>query len=292
MASFVPLIPMPPQFQDGNGDPFNAAVLGFFLSGTTTATPLFSDNTGTSIGTSITLNSSGYPESGGNVITLFRDSAIAIKLMLFTNAAAFATLTDPIWTADTLEDGLVILASTSNAKGASLIGIEDSAALFTAAQVEAALAELAVNWFKNNRANTISNVMTFSGIGEIRMVDLLVRRPLLIDYGIKHGFVASVSNVTTLDMTTGNSFRLTLIENTTIVLDNPSPNGVMCEIIVRIHQDSGGGAYTVTWPATVKWPSGVAPVITTTNSAIDRITLTTDDEGTFWYGDYSQAYSF
>lgn len=39
-------------------------------------------------------------------------------------------------------DLLTVLASTSNAEGASLIGIEDSGTLFTAANVEAALAEI------------------------------------------------------------------------------------------------------------------------------------------------------
>lgn len=41
-----------------------------------------------------------------------------------------------------LDQGFVDLKSTANAKGASLVGIEDAGSLFTAANVEAALAEV------------------------------------------------------------------------------------------------------------------------------------------------------
>jgi hypothetical protein len=55
--------------------------LEFYLAGTTTATDLYSDNAGTSIGVSIALNSAGFPESGGNTITLFRDQSKALKIV-------------------------------------------------------------------------------------------------------------------------------------------------------------------------------------------------------------------
>ena len=75
------------------------------------------------------------------------------------------------------------------------------------------------------------------------------------------------------------------------MLSNPPASGILGELIIRIVQTGAGGAFTVTWPATVKWPSGTAPVITVTNNAIDRVTLTTDDAGVQWFGDFSQAYT-
>lgn len=288
--AFTPLQPTPLQFQDGNGDAFNGAVLAFFLSGTSTPTNLFSDNIGTSVGNNITLNSSGYPESGGNVITLFRDSSIAIKLILFPNANAHDTLTNAIWTADTLEDGLVILASTSNGKGASLVGIEDSAGDITATTVEGALAEIAAGFLKLTRASTISADQTFSG-AKLAMADNIIERPVIKDYAISHNNVVSSSNTTTLDLETGNSFDTTLTESTTIAITNPPASGLRGEIVIDIIQDGAGGAFTVTWPASVKWPSGTAPTITVTNNAIDVVTLRTRDGGTTWLGGFAQAHA-
>jgi hypothetical protein len=44
-----------------------------------------------------------------------------------------------------------------------------------------------------------------------------------------------------------------------------------------------GTAYTVTWPAAVKWPSGIAPTITTTSSKRDIYAFVTYDGGTNIY---------
>lgn len=135
MAIYVPLSPVPLQFVDTNGNVQSGATLSFFLSGTSTPTNLFSDNAGTSIGNSITLNSEGYPESGGNVITLFRDTSVDVKITLVDGST--------VWTSDGLNTELDVLASTANGEGASLVSIEDSGGNYTATTVEAALAELA-----------------------------------------------------------------------------------------------------------------------------------------------------
>lgn len=45
---------------------------------------------------------------------------------------------------------------------------------------------------------------------------------------------------------------------------------------------TNGGAYTITWPTSVKWASGTAPTFTA--SGVDIVTLMTVDGGTIWYG--------
>lgn len=83
MPTYVPLTPLPFQYQDAvTSANMIAGSIAFFLAGTSTPTNLFSDDAGTSIGTSVTLNSGGYPESGGNVIALFQDDSIALRLVL------------------------------------------------------------------------------------------------------------------------------------------------------------------------------------------------------------------
>jgi hypothetical protein len=44
----------------------------------------------------------------------------------------------------------------------------------------------------------------------------------------------------------------------------------------------GTGSRTVTWPATVKWPSGTAPTLTSTASKMDKFVFTAN--GSYWYG--------
>jgi hypothetical protein len=89
MATYIPLSALPFQFQDTvTSRNMSGGSIEFYLAGTNTPTNLFSDSAGTSIGTSITLNSGGMPESGGNVITLWRDESIALKLVLKSAAGA------------------------------------------------------------------------------------------------------------------------------------------------------------------------------------------------------------
>ena len=44
----------------------------------------------------------------------------------------------------------------------------------------------------------------------------------------------------------------------------------------------GTGSRTATWPASVKWPSGTAPTLTTTASSVDIVSFYYD--GTNYYG--------
>jgi hypothetical protein len=136
VAVYIPLSPFPIQAVDANGSPLVGGTIEFYLSGTTTPANLFSDSAGTSIGTSVTLNSLGYPASGGNVVTLFRNTAVNYKLIAKT------ALGVTIWTADTLNSVLTVIASVSASEGASLVGIQDAANNYTATTVEGALAEI------------------------------------------------------------------------------------------------------------------------------------------------------
>lgn len=126
----------------------------------------------------------------------------------------------------------------------------------------------------------------------LQMLDNEVRRAVLIDYAISHSPVSSTSGTLTLDLVNGNSFVTTLTENiTTINISNPPGAGRYGELVIKIIQDASAGAFTVAFPSSVKWPGGVAPVITTTNGAIDEVTLHTIDGGTEYLGAFSQAFA-
>jgi hypothetical protein len=96
MATYIPVTNIPIQFVDASGVPLVGGSLEFYLAGTSTATDLFSDDAGTSIGTSIDLNALGYPESGGNLVFLFRDQSKALKIVLKDALAATVGTFDDI----------------------------------------------------------------------------------------------------------------------------------------------------------------------------------------------------
>lgn len=85
----------------------------------------------------------------------------------------------------------------------------------------------------------------------------------------------------TLDLRTGNKIFFTFgTGNVTFTFTAPSKP---CTITLWLKQDSVGSR-TVTWPVSVKWPAGLAPVLSTGVNAIDMVSLTYD--GTNYYGNY------
>ncbi len=80
----------------------------------------------------------------------------------------------------------------------------------------------------------------------------------------------NLTGAKTIDFNNGNNQLGTLTGNTTLTLSNPA---IGCWYQFRFVQ-GGAGSYTVTWPATVKWQSGVAaPTLTTTVGRTDVIAL-------------------
>ena len=71
----------------------------------------------------------------------------------------------------------------------------------------------------------------------------------------------------TISWKVGNKQKITMTANCTYTFTAPSGP---CNLILRIIQ-GGSGSYTVTWPATVKTPSGIAPTLSTAVGAIDII---------------------
>jgi len=124
----------------------------------------------------------------------------------------------------------------------------------------------------------------------ILCADNIVERPLIKDYAISHSTLSSTAGAVTIDCSVSNSFAITLTENiTSISIVNPPASGRYGQLRIRITQ--GAGAYTVTWPASVKWPGATAPVISIAAGAIDLIILETDDAGTNYFGNFNQGYA-
>ncbi len=83
----------------------------------------------------------------------------------------------------------------------------------------------------------------------------------------------------TFDLADGNVFSATVNANTTVTLANPAASGQCSSASILL---TNGGAFSITWPASVKWAGGAQP--TWTAAGVDVLTLFTVDAGTTWYG--------
>lgn len=89
------------------------------------------------------------------------------------------------------------------------------------------------------------------------------------------------SNAAVIDCSVGNIYYINLFANTTISFSNvPSNCAYSATVLLAANSTS---LYTVTWPASVKWSYGRAPVRPTL-SEVDMFNLHTINGGTTWYG--------
>ena len=93
--------------------------------------------------------------------------------------------------------------------------------------------------------------------------------------------VTSTSNATTIDLSVSDVFKHTFTENTTFTFSNPPASGINGGFKLLLINDGTGR--TPTWPASVDWPNGNAPVLTTA-SETNILVFETFDGGTIWFG--------
>jgi len=87
----------------------------------------------------------------------------------------------------------------------------------------------------------------------------------------------------TLSLANGTLMAVIMTGNCTFTMPTVVA-GVSFALIVS----TGAGSFTGTFTG-VKWPNGVSPTVTTTASRWDIFTFVSD--GTYWYGNFSQAYA-
>ena len=90
------------------------------------------------------------------------------------------------------------------------------------------------------------------------------------------------SGVLALNCALGNVFHVSLnAAITSLTFSNIPASGSAFGLTLILAMN--GTSYSITWPASVKWPSGTAPTLTSTNLKSDIIVLTTVDGGTVWF---------
>lgn len=93
--------------------------------------------------------------------------------------------------------------------------------------------------------------------------------------------ISPATGAITLDLSTSNVFVLTLTGPVTITISNSGSVGEVYSAFIIVKNTSGR---TITWPGSVKWPSGSAPGTSAGATATDIFTLLTEDGGTTYLG--------
>lgn len=255
------------------------------LTGFTISRALVTDGSGNIVVSSVTSTELGYVSG----VTSAIQTQLNNKQPLDTDLTNIAALTGTSGFLTTNGAGTWAVDTNTYLTGIGSLSIDAlSDVTITSATTGQGLKWNGSAWVNTSDISNITIAETRSA--NINMADNVVQRPEIKDYAVTHNTVSSSAGAVTFDMSTGNSFQITLSENvTSITISNPPASGKFGELRIRVIQ--GASAYTVTgWPS-VKWPGGTAPTITTTASAIDQIILNTDNGGTTYLGNYSQAYS-
>ena len=87
----------------------------------------------------------------------------------------------------------------------------------------------------------------------------------------------AVAGAQSLDLSTAQYFTITQTAPITFSFTNP-PATASAAFPLMIRLTNGGTGGQPVWPASVKWPSGTAPVFTTTG--VDLVAFISDDAGT------------
>lgn len=95
-------------------------------------------------------------------------------------------------------------------------------------------------------------------------------------------YSATSGGAVTLDYATAEVWGVTLTSDCTITLAG-AINGTASPITAILMQDATGGR-TVTWPASVVWEGGVAPVINSSANESTVVSVFTVDGGASWVG--------
>jgi hypothetical protein len=95
----------------------------------------------------------------------------------------------------------------------------------------------------------------------------------------EESFTSTPTSTITLDLANGSVQIITLGGNVTYTFPTP----VAGKSFTLVQKQDGTGSRTVTWPASVKWPAGTAPTVTSTASKADKFVFTAIDSSS-WLG--------
>ena len=103
-----------------------------------------------------------------------------------------------------------------------------------------------------------------------------------IDYEERFTSPTIATGVLTLNLANGNVFDVALNANTTLTISSPPAANNAGSFVLIFTAD--GNPRVVSWGASILWPGGIAPTLTSTNGKKDVFGFVSLNSGTNWYG--------
>ena len=211
------------------------------------------------------------PSSGGTVT-----SASVVSANGFAGTVATATTTPAITVSTSITgvlkgNGTAISAATAGTDYVTPTGTETLTNKTLTAPVISSISNTGTLTLPTSTDTLVGRATTDT------LTNKTLTNPTITNY-TETPFSANSSTAITLALTNGTVQIITLTGNATITM----PAVVSGKSFTILLKQDGTGSRTVTWAATVQWPSGTAPTITSTASKMDKYVFISD--GTYWYG--------
>jgi hypothetical protein len=132
-----------------------------------------------------------------------------------------------------------------------------------------------VRFTVNNNANDAVFISStgLTSVGQFKTYSETVTNPVIGGGNL----TLDLYNSTVFNVSLSGSVTTVTISNTSTVAGSAGSVSSFVTIF-----NGTGSAYTVAWPASVRWPAATAPVITTTAGKRDILTFFSTDQGTTW----------
>lgn len=250
------------------GLPYAGAKANFYLTTTTTRTDSYTDNA-----LAVAHANPVVADAAGQFAAIYLNPAITYKVVITDSADNVLDTVDPVHSPFT----------------AASVSIVDSGGYFAGTDLETVLADIGANYAVLADDEDISGDWVVSG--SVNFQDNVLKRAMVQDSSWLNQALTSAASIT-WNLENGQSATLTLGHNVTLTVSNWVASDDHQQAIIKVKQDSAGGAYTLAFAGTVTWGGGSAPspVMTTGNDSERVFILKTWDGGTTVYIDYAGAY--
>lgn len=292
MTTYYPISFAPTQYLTSSSVLASGYVLKAYSAGTSTPISMYTDYTGATPVSTITLNASGYPTVSGNII--IPHVAENYKLALYATQAAADANTGAIWNPDNIQVSqnanaarYVNHATDTGSANTYVIAPDPAISAYSTGMVltlkpanaNTAASTIAVSGLTAKSIKTISgqdpaaNTLVTTGVYTLIYdgTNFLICSATNVytgQYSTAATALTSTSNSIAVNLALNSNFTHTFTENTTIA--NPSNIVVGQTGAIRFTQHASSPK-TLAYGSYYKFPGGSVPSVTATNSAIDTL---------------------
>lgn len=190
-----------------------------------------------------------------------------------------------IGTASGTVSGTTKLSDATNSTSGADSGVAATPKAVKAAYDKAVEAKSAASVIFSGTAPGLVPASTSEETGKVLRSDGMWNNTSLDPISEKAQALGNTTGNKAIDVSKGAYITCTVTGATTFSFTDVPQTGAT----VVVMQLTNGGAYTITWPSTIKWAGGTAPKFTA--SGIDIVVLTTHDAGATWYGIVNLKYA-